>query len=450
MVRAFSAVIVVLILLARPVMAQTSADAAAIVDTFPGFSGVVLVAKGGEPVFRQAFGQADREWGVPNAIDGKFRIGSLTKAFTAAAIMQLHEAGKVDIDESVQRFLPETPPAWQPITLRQLMTHTSGLARNLPRMSEIDRKDMALDELMQIVASQPLASTAGEKFAYSNTGYVVLGKVIEVASGQSYASYIADNILKPAGMTASGYDVSASVLPRRVSGYSSSNGRLVNAPFLSMTIPHAAGGLYSTVDDLLLWDQALNDVTLLSEDSRAQIFKRQVPNPSGPEAYGFGWIIGDFIGHRMFHHAGSIPGFASQVSRFPDAGLTVVVLSNVEYAPVGALADNLAAAYLGVPEREPAPGGADILRRYLTAVGKGELNSADLAPSFLATVTPSLRAVEAAVAKLGLIQSIAFLGANASGGDRYRVVFEQAIWDVTVHIDARGKLARLAQSTVPQ
>ncbi len=306
------------------------------------FSGAVLVARDGKPVFRKAFGLANREWDVANTPQTRFRLGSITKQFTAAAILQLAEQGKLSVDDPISKYYPEAPAAWAQITLKHLLTHTSGI----PSYTEIPgffvqqaRLDLVPKAIVALTRDKPLEFPPGSKFAYDNTGYILLGYVIEKVSGQPYAAYVQDHIFTPLHMKDTGYDVSTTILPRRAAGYSVAGGRASNAEYLAMTLPYAAGSLYSTVDDLLAWDQALHAGRVLKPTSVAAMFTDY------GFKYGFGEGISVQNGHRTWSHAGGINGFATMLARLPDDGLTVVVLANIEEAPAGRVAQKLIDAW---------------------------------------------------------------------------------------------------------
>ncbi len=302
------------------------------------FAGAVLVAQDGKPVFRKAFGLANREWDVANTPQTRFRLGSITKQFTAVAILQLAEQGKLSIDDPISKYYPEAPAAWAPITLKHLLTHTSGIPSYtaIPAFfAQKARLDLTPDGIVALTRDKPLEFTPGSKYAYDNTGYVLLGYVIEKVSGQTYAAYLHDQIFAPLGMKDSGYDVSATVLAGRAAGYSMAGGTARNADYLAMTLPYAAGSLYSTVDDLLVWDQALHAGKVIGPASVAAMFTDY------GFKYGFGQGVSVQNGHRTWSHSGGINGFSTMLTHLPDDGVTVVVLSNIEQAPSGRVSQKL-------------------------------------------------------------------------------------------------------------
>lgn len=309
------------------------------------FSGTVLVAKDGVPLLRAGYGAADREWDIPNTPDTKFRLGSLTKQFTATAILQLAEAGKLSIDDPVSKFYAKAPAAWSKITIRHLLNHSSGIPSytSIPGFFEngSSKKPLKPEEIVRLTQDKPLEFTPGSKFAYNNTGYILLGYIIEKASGQTYAGYLNQHIFQPLGMKNSGYDVSGEVLPKRAAGYEPGKGGWRNADYLDMTLPYAAGSLYSTVDDLLIWNTALTDGKILTEASRKAAWTENL------EHYGFGWGIAVQDGHARVSHNGGINGFSTAMNRYPKDGLVTIVLSNFQAAPSTPMANNLAGLCFG-------------------------------------------------------------------------------------------------------
>lgn len=355
------------------------------------FAGAVLVAKDGKPVFREGFGLANREWNVPNTPDTAFRLGSITKQFTAASILQLADAGKLSLDDKISKYYAKAPATWSAITIKHLLTHRSGIPSytNLPEFFEKQAGvSRTPEEIVELTSQMPLAFEPGTKFEYDNTGYVLLGYVIEKVTGQPYAAYLQDHIFGPLGMKRSGYDNTTDILPGRASGYGIENGVWLNSQYLSMTLPHAAGSLYSTVDDLLIWDEALYGGKVVSAASLADMLTDH------GDAYGYGIGPTEFEGHKVFRHSGGIPGFSTDMARFPDDGLTVIVLSNLEIARSSRIDDEIARLWLGLPPPPPPPAlvpvtvAPEILDRYVGVY--------ELMPSFNITIT---RGGESLVAK---------------------------------------------------
>lgn len=327
------------------------------------FSGAVLVAKDGVPQLREGFGAANREWDIANTPDTKFRLGSITKQFTATAILQLVEAGQLSVDDPISKFYAEAPAAWAKVTIKHLLTHTSGIPSYtaIPGYFVNDAKLRQTPEaIIKLTRDKPLEFEPGSKFAYDNTGYILLGYVIEKVSGQPYADYVAHNIFRPLGMKNSGYDVASQILPKRAAGYQPGKDGWQNADYLDMSVPYAAGSLYSTVDDLLIWDRALANGKILTDASRKAMWTDYGNH------YGFGWAIGEQSGHERIMHGGSVNGFSTAINRYSKDGLVVVVLSNFMASPSDTIAGNLAGLCLGTwqpPKAVAVP--VAVLDRYV-------------------------------------------------------------------------------------
>lgn len=298
-------------------------NAAARVD---GFNGSILVARDGKPIVSRGYGMANIELNVPNTPDTVFRLGSVTKQFTAMGIMMLAERGKLNVNDAACKYLTDCPATWQPITIKNLLTHTAGVPNytDFPTFAKTTVSPITTTEMIVLLRDKPLDFAPGEKFAYSNSGYYLLGVVIERVSGKSYADFLQENIFAPLNMKQTGYDVSARIIKNRAAGYARQGGEFVNASYMDMTIPYSAGALFSTTGDLLLWDQALYTEKLVSRKTLDEIF---TPVKSG---YGYGWGIGKQFERREISHGGGIYGFATEIARFPDDKVTVVVLSNVQ------------------------------------------------------------------------------------------------------------------------
>jgi D-alanyl-D-alanine carboxypeptidase len=362
-------------------------DLAATVDTImteyykpdrPGAA--VIVVKDEHVVFRKGYGMANMELGVPIRPDMVFRLGSITKQFTAVSILMLAEQGKLSVADDITKYLPDYPTQGHKITIENLLTHTSGVKNYtaLPTFGSQMRKDMSLTELIGLFKDQPMDFAPGEKWSYSNSGYILLGAIIEKISGQSYEDFVQSHIFVPLGMTHTFYDHTDRLIPGRVSGYSKRPGAdgketFVNCPYLSMTLPYAAGSLASSVDDLALWDQALYTEKLVKQESLKKAWTAFQLNSGKPTTYGYGWGINTLDGHAVISHDGGINGFATSEMRVPDIHGFIAVLTNLDSGsgPGGAV-EKIALAMLGHPYQEPTaielP--ADTLDRY---VGKYKL-----------------------------------------------------------------------------
>jgi len=301
------------------------------------FMGAVLVAKGDRLLISRGYGFADLEWDTPNAPDTRFRIGSITKQFTAAAILLLQEHGKLSVQAPLKTYLPDTPQAWSAVTLFDLLTHTSGIPDfiHLADFANFETLPLRPEQIIAKIRDKPLEFTPGSERAYSNSGYLLLGLVIEKVSGERYAQFVKENLLDPAGMRDSGYDTHAAVIHHRACGYTHGPGGFENAPYLDMSIPFAAGGLYSTTGDLLRWERALFGGRILSSASLQQMTTPFKQN------YGFGVVIHTLEGDKVIDHSGSLEGFNSELIHGARNNLVVAVLSNVSGPMADQLADDL-------------------------------------------------------------------------------------------------------------
>ena len=346
------------------------------------FNGAVLVAEQGKVIFKKGYGQANKEWGIPNAPDTKFRLGSITKQFTAMLIMQLVEQGKIRLDGKITEYIPDYPKATgERVTIHHLLTHTSGIPSytSMPKfVQELSRTPYTPTDFIKVFRDLPLEFEPGAKFVYNNSGYFLLGVIIEKVKGKTYAQALEERIFKPLGMTNSGYDVPAPILPNRAAGYQKQAGRYVNALYLDMTIPYSAGSLYATVEDLYLWDQALYGDKLLSEKFRTMMFDPRISAsgvPGSSKYYAYGWMVGkDAIGTTndsvyTISHGGSINGFNTLIARIPETKSLVVLLNNTGSAPLGPMAQSIVGILYGKSYAPAKRSVADLLRETIRTSG---------------------------------------------------------------------------------
>jgi CubicO group peptidase (beta-lactamase class C family) len=289
------------------------------------FMGSVLVSLEGKILLDKGFGYANLEWQIPNSPTTKFRIGSITKQFTAAAILILEEKGKLKITDSLKTYMRDAPTAWDAITIYNLMTHTSGIPNytKFPEFASMTTITKKPEEQIELFRNKPLDFQPGTNYAYNNSGYVLLGYLIEIISEKSYQDFIVKNIFEPLGMKDSGYDSHSSIILQRASGYEMSGNELRNTDYLDMSIPYSAGSLYSTVQDMLRWVEGLFSRKLLSLSS---LEKMIIPYKNN---YGCGVINQLIDDHESIMHAGGINGFNSLLIHSPDDKLSVISLSNM-------------------------------------------------------------------------------------------------------------------------
>ncbi len=314
----------------------------------------VIVMKDGKPLFRKAYGMANIEKGVALEPQMVFRIGSLTKQFTAVAILMLAEQGKLSVSDDISKRLPDFPTQGKKITIEHLLTHTSGIANytDPPEYMGNMHKDRTVSEMIDTFRNAPLQFEPGERFAYSNSGYFLLGAIIEKVSGMSYADFVARNIFEPLGMKDTAYEGYERSTARRVEGYGRApTGGYVVARPVSMTQPFAAGSFMSTVDDLARWDAAITAGKLLKAESWKKAFTPYTLNNGQKSIYAYGWMVRKFRGSDVIEHTGGINGFVTYAMRLPADRVYVAVLMNAlgrEASPTY-LAQKAAAIAVGKP-----------------------------------------------------------------------------------------------------
>lgn len=309
------------------------------------FMGTVLVAQGDRIIFDKGYGSADLEWKVANTPDAKFRLGSITKQFTAACILLLEERGKLKTSDLVKQHMPDAPAAWDKVTIFHLLTHTSGIPSftEFPDYHAHELTTMTAEQLVAWFRDKPLEFEPGTQWKYDNSGYALLGYLIEKISGQSYADFVRENIFKPLAMNDSGYDSNTAIIPHRASGYTHKGDAFENAGYIDMSIPLSAGALYSTTHDLLRWEQALFGGKVVSA---ASLKKMTTPFQHN---YAMGLGVRTANGHTEISHGGGINGFNTYLAYFPDDKLTIIALSNVNGAAPQDIAHRLAAVFHGEP-----------------------------------------------------------------------------------------------------
>lgn len=287
---------------------------------------MIIVTRNGRTLFRKAYGMADLERNIPLRPEMVLRLGSLTKQFTAAAIMLLADEGKLAVIDEITIFLPDYPTQGKRITIEHLLTHTSGIKNYTDMLTfrEIVETEMTVQQMIDFFKNEPIGFEPGTRFAYSNSGYVLLGAIIENISGMSYASFMAQRIFEPLGMKQTAYEGHERNGNKRVAGYS---GDKKAAP-ISMTQPYAAGALVSTVDDLALWDAAISSGKLLKAETWKQIFTPYKLENGRMMPYAYGLIVGRYKGRVTNEHGGGIPGFTSHAMRLPEDNVYVAVLMN--------------------------------------------------------------------------------------------------------------------------
>lgn len=306
------------------------------------FSGTVLIARSGGMQVKKGYGMADYEHNVPNRPHTLFRIASLTKPFTATAVMLLKEQGALKLSDPVSRFFPGFKPVKR-FTIRHLLNHTAGV----PNISDSADYSILLklpcsrERLMERITARELDFKPGTQYNYSNSGYILLGHIIELVSKQAYGHFLWKNIFEPLQMTSTRLDYAHDVLPHRASGYWFEDGRLVNAGYINMEYSLSAGGLVSTVEDLFRWDRALYTDRILESSILDEMFTPGLGN------YGLGWAAYEVLGRRVVAHSGGLNGFTSHLARFVDDGVCIIILCNFQHAEINRIGHDLAAILFG-------------------------------------------------------------------------------------------------------
>ncbi len=321
----------------------------------PGFA--IQIDQNGETIYKRATGYANLELEVPMTNDHIFRIGSITKQFTAAAILKLAEQGKLQVSDPIEKHIADYPTLGKNITIEHLLTHTSGIKSYTGMKiwdSEVRKKDFTVEELVDYFKSEPMDFDPGEKFKYNNSGYILLGLIIELTSGMSYADYLQKEFFTPLGMKNSSYGDPGRVIKNRASGYSSGeNGEFQNAAYLSMSQPYAAGSILSTTNDLSKWYHAIFADKVISKESREKAHSSYVLNDGKKTGYGYGWTLLNYKGVEIVQHGGGINGFSTASAFVASKNTFVTVFANCNCLSPDKLLQKLATTAIGMPMETP-------------------------------------------------------------------------------------------------
>lgn len=333
------------------------------------FSGAVLVVKDNQIILRKGYGLADVEKKVSFTPETQQEVASVSKMFTAFAALQLKNAGKLQLNESICKYLPDCPEIWKPITIENLIRHTSGipdyeeaLELGSDKYLEFMTQPNTSTKIVENARKLPLDFKSGEKFKYSNTAYVILSFIVQKVAQMPFAEYVTKKILKPAGMKNSGIlgtrnsakRLANSYAPKteltwekRLGGFALTSDNLKKLPQLTLTPPHGDGFLYSTLDDLWRWSRMMDGGSMVSKQDLAEIFSPQ---------YGFGWFIDNDFGQKRFRHNGIIPGYLSELIKFPESKITIIIFSNLDHTRMSSVARDVSAITLGKPFDMPVRG----------------------------------------------------------------------------------------------
>jgi CubicO group peptidase (beta-lactamase class C family) len=328
---------------------------------YEGFNGTVLVAEGGKVIFKNAYGVANVEWNIPHKPDTKFRLGSITKQFTSMLIMQLVNEGKITLDGKLSDYLPYyRKDTGEKVSVHHLLIHNSGIPSYTSRpdfFQDISRDPYSVEEFVKKYCSDDFEFEPGKRFSYNNSGYFLLGAIIEEVTGKTYEEALEERIFKPLGMKDTGYDHHETILPNRATGYNLTLDGFENSPYLDMSLPYAAGSLYSTVEDLYIWDQALYTEKLLPDKLKEVMFQPHVK--AGGGNYAYGWFIsekkvtGSEEKKRHISHGGGINGFNTLIDRQVTDRNLVVLLNSAPGASLGNLSQGIFNIIYGKPYKKP-------------------------------------------------------------------------------------------------
>jgi CubicO group peptidase (beta-lactamase class C family) len=416
----------------------------------PGVS--LAVVKDGQVILARGYGFANVEHQVPVKPETIFQSGSMGKQFTATAVMMLLEAGKLSLSDPITKFFSDAPDSWKNITVRHLLTHTAGTT-DYP--SDFDfRRDYTEDELLKRAEAIPLAFQPGEKWSYSNLGYVLLGILIHKVSGQFYGDFLQERVFQPLGMTTARIISEADIVPNRAAGYRLVKGELKNQDWVSPTLNTTAdGALYLTVYDMAKWDAALYTEKLIKKSSLEQMWTPVKLNNGKTYPYGFGWSLNEVRGHHIIEHGGSWQGFKSQIARYVDDKLTVVLFANLSQANQARIAHGVAAIYN--PELAPLPPKAiEDKEPQVTALAKeligkateGGLESGVFTAEAWPQISSSAPQVSEFLKNLGPLNAIELIERNEQEGNRvyrYRLRYKDTNLFFVMMLNKEGKIARL-------
>lgn len=426
----------------------------------PGLS--LAVVRDGKIVKAKGYGFADVEFNAPVTPETKFESGSIGKQFTATAVMMLVEEGKIGLEDKITKYFPDAPASWSDITIRNLLSHESGI-KNYTDGSMDFRKDYTEDQLLKMAEAPPLDFPPGTDWNYSNTGFVVLGILIHKVSGQFYGDFLQDRIFTPLGMQTRVIS-EADIIPNRASGYQLVKGQLKNQDWVSPTLNTTAdGSLYFTTLDLAKWDAALYRTKLLKQSSLDEMWTIQ-KYTSGPNAekpnkgnYGFGWEINTVNGHRLIEHGGAWQGFTDAICRYVDDKLTVIVLTNLdsEHSDPDKIAHQVAGFYIPAvappppakPIEDKEPQVTALLKNVVDQLEAGKPDLSAFAPKQQEVLTlERQRRMRDFLTDKGRLQKLELLSRTEENGGRiytYRAHFEYATLTLLMRLDGSGKIAGL-------
>jgi CubicO group peptidase (beta-lactamase class C family) len=420
----------------------------------------VAIVRDGVPVKAQGYGLANVEHKAAVTPDTIFQSGSVGKQFTAAAVMLLVEEGRLSLSDPLTTFFKDAPAHWKTITVRHLLTHTSGIPDYTAGTIDY-RRDYTEEELQRFAATLTQEFPPGARWNYSNTGYVLLGIIIRKASGQFYGDFLRDRIFAPLGMKTARIITEADIVLNRAAGYRLSNGELKNqnwvAPLLNTT---ADGSLYFSLLDLLAWDAGIREGRVLKAESWKQVFTPVSLNSGKSYPYGFGWNVAAFAGRPAQRHGGSWQGFQTYIARFPDDKLTIMVLTNLAQANPEQITDGVAALLdptLTRPNLTPIQDSDEAMQarvhRLLADAAADKLAASEFAYVRAGFFPNAAKAYGAMLRDAGKLNDVSLLEVAELGDDRayiYDLTYEKRTLRLRISVAPDGKLAAFQLSPRPQ
>lgn len=418
----------------------------------PGVAVAVIVK--GRIVKIKGYGLASVEFNAPVTNETVFEIGSVSKQMTAAGIMLLVEDGKVNLDEKISAYLAITPDAWKDVTVRHLLTHTSGV-KSYTSLDGFELwRHLKVPDFIKQLSPYPLEFTPGEKNIYSNSGFTLLGHIIEARSGKSYMEFMRERIFRPLGMTKTGDRDPQFVIPNRAVGYEWDIDHLEGRDG-NLTDLMGAGSIVSTITDMAKWDAALSGSTFLKPESKRAIWTQFTFNDGKPSPYGFGWRISDVRGHKLIGHTGQTAGFGAANFRYVDDDVIVVVLTNRGDIGLGGLiAARIAKFYIPAislremkAKPETAPANAAKLLTVLRSRIEDKLDANLLSAELIRSLsTERAKAVNRRIASFGMPRNVVFVGSEGEGTKalyRYKAETERRMFLWRIALDGGGKISEM-------
>ena len=421
----------------------------------PGLS--VAIVRDSKVVRARGYGLANIELLVPATENTVYQIGSITKQFTATMVMMLETEGKIDLDDKITQRLPNLPTSWSDVTLRQLLTHTSGI-KDYTEVKGFGQKRRIAGtqaELLELVSNETLQFAPGEQWRYCNTNYLLLGMLIEQVTGKKYSQFLYERILKPLGMTQTRVNDPQAIIANRAQGYTRIPGSLQNADYFSPANAFGAGDLVSTIEDLVKWDAALCSEKLLKASNLEEMWKPVVLTKGGTAEYGFGWDVKSENGHRLIAHGGNITGFSCGILRFVNDKLTVIVLTNFGGINAEAMAQGVAGQIQPElskkseePVADPDTKTTELIKRAFRSMMIGEMDhdlfSEKLNQELGPLISQGKQQAKVFNSESGPLEKFEMLERKATDQGmqlRYRAVFEYRRMIVYVGLDKAGKIA---------